>query len=80
MLEGGCEDRKWFSQCFWREEGEGGEVVEEKGKEGVCGKKERAGRQVGCPCMFEHSRDKALLEFKVKNPPTPTPPPTPVGR
>lgn len=42
-------------------------VVEEKGKEGVCGKKERAGRQVGRPGMFEHSREKALLEFKVKN-------------
>lgn len=47
-------------------------VVEEKGKEGVSGKKQRARRQVGRPGMFEHSWEKALLEFKVKNfPPTP---------
>lgn len=31
-------------------------------------KKERAGRQVGRPGMFEHNREKeAPLEFKVKN-------------
>lgn len=33
-------------------------MVVEKGKEGVCGKKEKAGRQVGRPGMFEHSREK----------------------
>lgn len=44
-------------------------VVEKKGKEGVSGKKQRARRQVGRPGMFEHSREKALLEFKVKNSP-----------
>lgn len=37
------------------------------GKEGVLENKQRAGTQVGCPGMFEHSREKALLEFKVKN-------------
>lgn len=43
-------------------------------RRGFVGKKERAGRQVGRPGMFEHSRGKkALLEFKVKNFPPPTP-------
>lgn len=51
-------------------------MVREKGKGEVAGrwglsagkKKERAGRQVGRPGMFEHNREKeAPLEFKVKN-------------
>lgn len=31
------------------------------------GEKECAGRQVRCPSMLVHSREKALVEFKVKN-------------
>lgn len=58
--------------CLRWEEGGGGVGVEGKGKEGLVGKKERAGRQVRRPGMFEQHREKALLEFKVKNfPPTP---------
>lgn len=49
------------------QEGKGGVVVEEKEKEGVRCVCWGAGRQVGCPGMFEHSRGKkALVEFKVK--------------
>lgn len=44
-----------------------------KGGGGFVGKKERAGRQVGRSGMFEHGREKALLEFKVKNSPSSPP-------